>query len=92
MWNEVRHAVDDSHFKGQFILTGSATPDEVAHRHSGAGRIRSVVMRTLSLREKGVEAEPVSLARIIDGTQKTYARIQAHRCRLRLPSRRGWVS
>ena len=70
VWNEVRHAVDDSHLKGQFILTGSATPDEVAHRHSGAGRIRSVVMRTLSLREKGVEAEPVSLARIIDGTQE----------------------
>lgn len=70
IWNEVRHAVDDTAEKGQFILTGSATPDEVAHRHSGAGRVRSVVMRTLSLCERGVEAERVSLGKIIDGTQE----------------------
>lgn len=70
MWNEVRHAVDDSAEKGQFILTGSATPNEDAQRHSGAGRIRGVIMRTLSLAERNVDADPVSLAAIIDGTQE----------------------
>lgn len=76
LWNEVRHAVDDADEKGQFILTGSATPDEVAHRHSGAGRIRSVVMRTLSLAERGVEADQVSLAGIVDSTQRATAGTQ----------------
>ncbi|AWB85151.1 ATP-binding protein [Corynebacterium liangguodongii] len=73
IWNEVRHAVDSSAEKGQYLLTGSATPDEVAQRHSGAGRIRSVIMRTLTLMERGVEAEPVSLSAIIDATQEPTA-------------------
>lgn len=30
VWNAVRHAVDDRGARGQFILTGSATPEEDA--------------------------------------------------------------
>lgn len=73
IWNEVRHAVDEAGAgtKGQFILTGSATPDDELKRHSGAGRIRSVKMRTMTLAERNVDptAEVVSLTKIIDGSQ-----------------------
>lgn len=69
IWNEVRHAVDDSPEKGQFLLTGSSTPDDDAIRHSGAGRIRSIQLRTLSLAERGDLAERVSLGAIINGSQ-----------------------
>lgn len=78
LWNEVRHAVDDSGEKGQFILTGSATPAEEAERHSGAGRIRSVAMRTLTLAERGVPADRVSLQAISDGTQSMTAGSEAN--------------
>ena len=69
IWNEVRHAVDDSSEKGQFLLTGSSTPEDDAARHSGAGRIRSIQLRTLSLAERGDLAERVSLGAIINGSQ-----------------------
>lgn len=69
MWNEVRHAVDESREKGQFLLTGSSTPEDDAARHSGAGRIRSIQLRTLSLAERGDLAERVSLGSIINGSQ-----------------------
>lgn len=77
VWNEVRHAVDEEEGKGLFILTGSATPDRDANRHSGAGRIRSLVMRTLSLYERDVPAQRVSLSRIAEGTQEPTAGTQA---------------
>lgn len=68
----MRHAVDDRSQRGQFILTGSATPDESATRHSGAGRIRSLAMRTMSLAESasvsGMAAEPISLGALMSGT------------------------
>lgn len=44
--------------------------------HSGAGRIRSVVMRTMSLAERGAEAEPVSLVAIAAGSQDATAGTQ----------------
>jgi len=37
IWAHVRRAVDDRGARGQFILTGSATPSDDAARHSGAG-------------------------------------------------------
>ncbi len=39
VWDAVRRAVDDRSAPGQFILTGSATPNDDVPRHSGAGRI-----------------------------------------------------
>jgi len=38
IWNYARREVDERKKKGQFILTGSATPDDKAKRHSGVGR------------------------------------------------------
>ena len=39
LWNHVRRAIDDRRMPGQFVLTGSAVPQDDVARHSGAGRI-----------------------------------------------------
>ena len=39
LWDAVRYKVDQTAQKGQFILTGSATPNHKGILHSGAGRI-----------------------------------------------------
>lgn len=67
LWNEVRHAVDDRGRAGQFILTGSATPDDDPTRHSGAGRFGRVLMRTMTLSESGQSTGAVSLAGLLAG-------------------------
>ena len=67
IWNYVRREVDERKKKGQFILTGSATPDDSARRHSGAGRFSVVKMRPMSLYEKGWSSGEVSLAGLLDG-------------------------
>lgn len=67
LWNHVRRAVDDRGHPGQFILTGSATPDDDARRHSGAGRFARVRMRPMSLVESGHSSGEVSLAAVFDG-------------------------
>ncbi len=48
LWDAVRFYIDRTHVKGQFILTGSATP-RIAPTHSGVGRIARLFMRTMSL-------------------------------------------
>ena len=53
LWNTVRHAVDDRGKKGQFILTGSANPEETANLHSGVGRFGVLQMRPMSWFESG---------------------------------------
>jgi predicted AAA+ superfamily ATPase len=65
IWSYVRREVDERKLKGQFILTGSATPDDKARRHSGAGRFSVIKMRTMSLYEKGWSTGEVSLAALI---------------------------
>ena len=67
IWNYVRHAVDESKQKGQFILTGSATPDDKAKRHSGAGRFSIIKMRPMSLYEKNWSTGEVSLIKLVQG-------------------------
>lgn len=68
IWNLVRHEVDSrSPQRGQFILAGSATPDDDAMRHSGAGRIATLRMRPMSLFESGHSSGEVSLSGIFDG-------------------------
>ncbi len=70
IWNAVRHAIDDRKSRGQFILTGSATPELESRRHSGAGRIRALTMRTMSLMERfdDTQSEAASLSKLFDGT------------------------
>jgi uncharacterized protein len=49
IWNYVRHEVDDRKAKGQFILTGSANPNDDVKLHSGAGRFTVVQMESINL-------------------------------------------
>ena len=67
IWNYVRREVDERKLKGQFILTGSSTPDDDAKRHSGAGRVSVLTMRPMSLYEKGWSTGEVSLGSLIEG-------------------------
>lgn len=68
IWNYVRRALDESRQKGQFILTGSATPDDRVKRHSGAGRFSVIKMRPMSFFERGWSTGEVSLAALLQGT------------------------
>jgi len=67
LWNDVRRFIDDRQAPGQFILTGSATPQDDVTRHTGAGRISRLKMRTLSLWESGLSSGQVSLERLMSG-------------------------
>lgn len=52
IWDEVRNYVDEHPGFGQFLLTGSSTPeDKTRIHHSGAGRIVPIKMRPMSLFE-----------------------------------------
>ena len=68
LWDAVRYKVDQSAQKGQFILTGSATPNHKGILHSGAGRIAKLRMRTMSLYESGDSSGQVSLEALCNGT------------------------
>lgn len=51
VWNAIRRHVDAGAEAGRYILTGSASPENVT-THSGAGRIVSLRMRPMSLAER----------------------------------------
>ena len=51
IWNAVRSEIDNRAAKGQFILTGSASPSDDISAHTGAGRIARLTLRTMSLAE-----------------------------------------
>jgi predicted AAA+ superfamily ATPase len=67
LWNVVRHEIDDRREPGQFILSGSSTPMRDPSRHSGAGRIGRLRMRTMTLAESGRSSQVVSLADLESG-------------------------
>lgn len=67
VWDAVRRAVDERRIPGQFILTGSATPNDNLPRHSGAGRFGIVEMRTMTLAEKQAITPSVSVAGLLEG-------------------------
>jgi len=67
IWDAVRHKVDQTPKKGQFILTGSATPNHKGILHSGAGRIAKLRMRPMSLYESGDSSGKVSLEELCKG-------------------------
>lgn len=67
IWNSIRHEVDARKLKGQFILTGSATPDSESKRHSGAGRFSVIKMCTMSMFERGWSTGEVSLSALMNG-------------------------
>ena len=70
LWDAVRHKVDQSKSKGQFILTGSATPNHKGILHSGAGRIARLRMRPMSLYESGASSGKISLEDLCNGKIK----------------------
>ncbi len=67
LWDAVRAELDKRNAKGQFILTGSATPNQKGVLHSGAGRIGRLRMRPMSLFEAGLSSGVVSLAELCRG-------------------------
>lgn len=69
LWNAARHEVDKRQRPGQFILSGSAVPDDDDLRHSGAGRFRQLTMRTMTLFETRHSSGAVSLRELLAGHQ-----------------------
>lgn len=70
LWDAVRHKVDQESEKGQYILTGSSTPNHKGIMHSGAGRIGRIRMRPMSLYESGNSSGKVSLKALCNGKLK----------------------
>lgn len=69
LWDYVRNYIDETSGKGLFILTGSAKPIEDKERHSGIGRIKKIIMRTMSLWESNESSGEVSLRDLFDNTK-----------------------
>lgn len=67
LWDYVRHEVDERKKNGQFILTGSANPEESVKMHSGAGRFTILYMRTMSWQELGHSSGKISLKNLFKG-------------------------
>ena len=66
LWNAVRYLVDESDEDGLYVLTGSTTVDGSKITHSGAGRIKRIVMRPMSLYESGESTGAISLIDLFD--------------------------
>lgn len=68
IWNAVRYEVDNRDDFGQFILTGSAVPNELDESvHTGTGRISRLLMRPMSLYESKDSTGEVSLKDLFEG-------------------------
>jgi predicted AAA+ superfamily ATPase len=65
LWDYIRHEVDNRQLTGQFILTGSAQPEEHAKMHSGAGRFAVVDMRTMSWQELGESSGLIRMSALL---------------------------
>ena len=69
LWDYIRHEVDNRQLTGQFILTGSAQPEEHAKMHSGAGRFAVVDMRTMSWQELGDSSGLIRLSDLLQNCE-----------------------
>jgi len=67
IWNFVRHEIDDRKSKGQFLLTGSANPNDDIKLHSGAGRFTVVKMDTMTWQEQGLSSGNVKMSDLLQG-------------------------
>ncbi len=65
-WDLVRRAVDADPAPARFLLTGSMTPTDVP-AHSGAGRIVTLRMRSMSLAERRPHPTTVRLLDLLRG-------------------------
>lgn len=74
LWDAIRSEVDKRGISGQFILTGSAVPQDDGIMHTGTGRIARVKMYPMSLYESNESNGEISLLDLfnnknIDGIQ-----------------------
>ena len=67
LWDHIRREIDERGKPGQFIMAGSATPTDDITRHSGAGRLRRIQMRPMSLYEREQSSGEISLAKLLSG-------------------------
>lgn len=67
LWDAVRAETDKRAKKGQFIMTGSSTPNYKGVLHSGAGRIGRLRMYPMSLYESHDSSGKVSLQALCNG-------------------------
>lgn len=67
-WDVIRRAVDDGAPPGSYLLAGSASEHGA---HTGAGRILTLRMRPLTLAERGIGAQTVSLCQLLSGERPT---------------------
>ena len=73
LWDEIRVDVDKTGLKGQYILTGSSTPNRKGIAHSGAGRYGKIQLRTMSLYESGDSTGYISLEKLCNNDFKAKA-------------------
>lgn len=67
IWNQVKDNLDFDYQFGKFILTGSSTPaDKTKIYHSGAGRIFTLKMKSMSLYESEESKGTVSLRELFN--------------------------
>ncbi len=70
LWDAARTLVDKTNEYGNLILTASSTPKTKGILHSGAGRIVSIRMNTMSLYESNDSTGSVSLLDLVNGKFK----------------------
>jgi len=91
LWDEIRYDVDKTGLKGQYILTGSSTPNRNGISHSGAGRFGKIQLRTMSLYESGDSTGYVLLKDICNGKEISKATGEVNLKKLaNLIIRGGW--
>lgn len=68
LWNAVRYDVDKTSNRGQYILTGSATPNDTdeEYLHSGVGRFAIINMKPFTLYESKDSNGKISLKDVFD--------------------------
>ena len=67
LWDAVRFEVDKRNELGQFILTGSAVPNDNVTAHTGTGRISRMKMRPMSLFESKESNGSISFGALFSG-------------------------
>ncbi len=68
LWDLVRRAVDDGAEAGSFLLTGSASPQQL-QTHTGAARMVTIRMRPMSLAERFPGQASASLQALMAGNR-----------------------
>lgn len=70
LWDAIRFTVDRRAAPGQFILTGSAVPQNLDKlHHTGTGRFARIRMRPMSLYESGESSGAVSLTELFQNLE-----------------------